>query len=102
MGKPLVPELHDIAKLWRITDEIRAHLGLESPGSQGAIGLLPQKLGLPGPTTNSWRGIVEHHRGRGPAALASDIFLLVVADHAGSNLSRGARRTERGVAGGRG
>lgn len=94
MGKPLVPELHDIAKLWRITDELKADLTLESQSSQDMIGLLPAKLGLPEPATNSWRGIVEHHHG--PAAQASDIFLLVIADHAGSNLSRGIRRKERG------
>ena len=91
MEKPLVPELHDVGKLYYIRDELGTELGLACGTIHGTdtIRLLPGKLGLPEPGTNSWRGILEHHPGRGaPPPKDLDVFLLIVADHAGSNLSR--------------
>ena len=90
MGKPLVPELHDVGKLYYIRDELGAQLGLAGGTIHGTdtIRLLPGKLGLPEPGTNSWRGILEHHPGRDAPPPKEDVFLLIVADHAGSNLSR--------------
>lgn len=91
MGEPLIPELHDVGKLYYIPDELGAQLGLAGGTIHGTdtMSLLPGKLGLPEPGTNSWRGILEHHPGPGaPPPRDLDVFLLIVADGAGSNLSR--------------
>ena len=89
MGRPLIPELHDVGKLWRITDEIRRDLELGQLASQDAISVLPRRLGLAEPATESWRGITGHTVGRGPGDM--NVLLLIAADHAGSSLSRGPR-----------
>lgn len=84
MPRPLVPELHDVGKLWRITDEIRVALELGDLASQEAMRILPGKLGLVEPKTDTWRGIVEHTSDQ-PTSDVS-VLLLKAADHAGSSL----------------
>ncbi len=87
MRRPLIPELHDIAKIWNITEQLRTEFGL-SEGVQNEFGRLPSLLGIPEPQTDTWQGICGHH---GNTPRSKDIFLLQVADHAGSSLSRGIR-----------
>jgi|GEM_PF-3294205 len=89
MGKPLIPELHDIGKLYFLNSDLAAELGLRSGSlhDRKLMEALPSKLNLLEPQTDSWRGILAHHQG--VASLADlDVLLLIVADHAGSNISR--------------
>jgi len=98
MGKPLVPELHDIAKLYDVTDEVHQSLDLKrgSLHSGNRLELVPGKLGLPEPATNTWRGIVQHHLG-GISPKDRDLFLLILADHAGANVARPRKPEEDGA-----
>ncbi len=93
MGRPLVPELHDVGKLFHIEPQLASELGLEagSAHSSDTMRRLPKSLGIPEPATNSWRGIVEHHV-KDPTDL--DIVLLRVADHAGASLARVYKRED--------
>ncbi len=95
MEERFVPELHDIAKLCRITEELKEGLGLSSQAAQDEIGVLPQSLGLPVPATGSWQVIAEHHEEQRPRTLRAS--LLTIADHAGSGVSRVVARSERGI-----
>ncbi len=89
MSRNLIPELHDIAKLWGITDALRKRFAIEGTSSQRELPLMPARLGLAAPMTRSWRGVVDQASEAEPNEL--DLFLLKVADHGGAALGRGAR-----------
>ncbi len=91
MGRPIVPELHDVGKLFQIEAELARELDLEagSVHSPNKMRLLPAKLGIPEPCTSTWRGIVGHHVERGATPPTDlDVVLLIVADHAGASFAR--------------
>lgn len=104
---PLHAELHDIGKLVD-RRRLEAALGQAAPPSEAwAHGLpLPDQIGLPEPGTDTWQGIIGHHReeygdlGRSPAPnrLRSEILLLQIADHIASGAGRAGRPLrERGT-----
>jgi len=95
MGKPLVPELHDVGKLFHIDEQLAQQLNL----NQGSlhphnIALLPQRLGIPAPSTRTWQGIVGHHVPRGALPQDEEMCLLIVADHSVSSLARVYEETD--------
>lgn len=83
--RDIVPELHDIAKLWHLTEEMQSRLGLRTRSVQTEIAQLPVALGLTPPNTTSWPVILHHHDEPGGDTVQ---FVFQVADHAGSNFGR--------------
>jgi hypothetical protein len=91
MSRPLVPELHDIGKLYFVHEDLADEWKLTNHSLHNPENMrsLPSRLGLPEPATRSWQGVIEHHRGRearSPQDL--ELLLLMVADHAASSVSR--------------